>query len=56
MYETFFIAQANENPGAAVIGLLMIAGFVWMLMSIFKPKNKGVVIDHQGRTTVKPRK
>lgn len=56
MYESLILAQANESGGSGVLPILVIAGIVFLCFAFSKPKNKGVVIDHQGRTTVKPRK
>ena len=53
----FILAQAaNDNAGSAIGGLLLILGIGWFVAYLCRPRNKGWNIEHQGRTTVKPRK
>lgn len=52
-----FLAQAaaNGDGGNAFVGFLMIVGIIWFVAYLCKPKQKGWDIDHQGKTTIKPR-
>jgi hypothetical protein len=52
-----FFAQvaASGNGGDAIVGVLMIFGIVWFVAYLCSPKKKGWDIDHQGKTSIKPR-
>jgi len=58
MNPSLLAQAANDNDGGStLLGVFVFVAVFWFVIYIFRPrKNKGWNIDHQGSTTIKPRK